>query len=398
MKIEVNYNNERSTEHQIDKDDVVVGRGKDCDIRVIADGVSRKHARIYKLGDKVMIEDLGSANGTFINNEKIQKAELTTFFPAFLGAIISLSLLDEDEIETATSSFCPTPSSAPSSIDDILNARAKTKVEKPSKNASKTVNSVTKKTRIVKTSSNHNSSFKYQVAAGLIFFIGSGVYFYQENIKNLFSAAPPQSKTIETENVEPESTNEDVAETKKDQETSSSKELCSGAAAKALCDSFKTQGKYGFYQKEKTLYGHINYKELLKKSPSVIKDQDKMIAYIYKGFNQDAMSSLLNADITEVVIDFIFFNPIKDRFLKKARVDLKSYFEQNKKDIVDTAAPAPSKKNSGKTFTNIDDFLNSQAEARKRKKKSDKKESSSSFADIQAKLKEHIHFKDLKEL
>lgn len=95
MKIEVyNQRENQRKEFSFDKDSVLVGRGKDCELRIIAEGVSRKHAKIYKEGDKVFIEDLGSSNGTFINEKKIQKEQFTSFFPAVLGHGVELRLLD----------------------------------------------------------------------------------------------------------------------------------------------------------------------------------------------------------------------------------------------------------------------------------------------------------------
>ncbi len=50
---------------------VTLGRARECDIQIIDPSVSRSHARIY-LGGKVMIEDLGSANGTRVRGELLQ--------------------------------------------------------------------------------------------------------------------------------------------------------------------------------------------------------------------------------------------------------------------------------------------------------------------------------------
>ena len=42
---------------------------------LVEDMVSRRHARIaYERDDEIIIEDLGSTNGTFVNGEKIQSA------------------------------------------------------------------------------------------------------------------------------------------------------------------------------------------------------------------------------------------------------------------------------------------------------------------------------------
>lgn len=49
----------------------VLGRSSDCDVVVDADSVSRRHARILMLGRHFYVEDLGSSNGTIVNNEVV---------------------------------------------------------------------------------------------------------------------------------------------------------------------------------------------------------------------------------------------------------------------------------------------------------------------------------------
>src|SRR5438093_356930 len=49
----------------------VLGRNEDCELRVEAELVSRKHTRFTVQDDGVLIEDLGSSNGTFINGERV---------------------------------------------------------------------------------------------------------------------------------------------------------------------------------------------------------------------------------------------------------------------------------------------------------------------------------------
>ena len=56
-------------------DEVTVGRGGGCGI-VLADDtfVSTVHARVFRRGDDVFVEDLGSRNGTFVNGERVTTA------------------------------------------------------------------------------------------------------------------------------------------------------------------------------------------------------------------------------------------------------------------------------------------------------------------------------------
>ena len=51
--------------------DVIVGRSKQADLRVSDGFVSRRHARLWLEDGNLMVEDLGSANGTFVNGVRI---------------------------------------------------------------------------------------------------------------------------------------------------------------------------------------------------------------------------------------------------------------------------------------------------------------------------------------
>src|SRR5688572_21117034 len=52
---------------------VTIGRSPECDIHINDPGLSRVHARLVPGEDGVQIEDLGSANGTFLNDRRLIK-------------------------------------------------------------------------------------------------------------------------------------------------------------------------------------------------------------------------------------------------------------------------------------------------------------------------------------
>jgi serine/threonine protein kinase len=54
----------------------LAGRAPECSLLLRASDVSKNHCQIVVDTDKVMVEDLGSANGTFINGKQIKKARL----------------------------------------------------------------------------------------------------------------------------------------------------------------------------------------------------------------------------------------------------------------------------------------------------------------------------------
>ncbi|HUI08535.1 MAG TPA: DUF4388 domain-containing protein [Verrucomicrobiae bacterium] len=55
---------------------IVIGRVSDVDLLLLDEKVSRKHARIFTHDGKIVIEDLASKNGTFVNGARIRNAEL----------------------------------------------------------------------------------------------------------------------------------------------------------------------------------------------------------------------------------------------------------------------------------------------------------------------------------
>ncbi len=54
-------------------DEVTIGRSEDCTIVVSVPNVSRRHARVFVDGERWWIEDLGSTNGTQVNDVEIDR-------------------------------------------------------------------------------------------------------------------------------------------------------------------------------------------------------------------------------------------------------------------------------------------------------------------------------------
>ena len=67
------------SEHYLVKDDkrielleeTTFGRSDDCDVKLTEGHPSRQHAKVTVADDGVWIEDLGSVNGTFINDNEV---------------------------------------------------------------------------------------------------------------------------------------------------------------------------------------------------------------------------------------------------------------------------------------------------------------------------------------
>ncbi len=57
---------------QVRRPETIIGRSRDCDICIPSAHVSRRHCLLILEEGRVMVEDLSSANGTFLNNEPIE--------------------------------------------------------------------------------------------------------------------------------------------------------------------------------------------------------------------------------------------------------------------------------------------------------------------------------------
>src|SRR5438067_11579371 len=75
--------------------EIIVGRSSELDMVLVEDMVSRKHAKIATTADQIVIQDLGSTNGTFVNGEKIKKVRLKEGDRILIGtSIIKLVAVD----------------------------------------------------------------------------------------------------------------------------------------------------------------------------------------------------------------------------------------------------------------------------------------------------------------
>lgn len=73
----VRYPDGSETEHEL-FGDLRIGRQDGNDLILTEGGVSRQHARIFLEGSKVLLEDLSSANGTYIDGERITDVVVLT--------------------------------------------------------------------------------------------------------------------------------------------------------------------------------------------------------------------------------------------------------------------------------------------------------------------------------
>jgi len=94
---------------------IVIGRVSDVDILLLDEKVSRKHAKISTHRGQVVIEDLASRNGTFVNGTRIRSVELKEGDQILIGTstmkLMSLSEARSRPLQPAAPTVVPAPSS-----------------------------------------------------------------------------------------------------------------------------------------------------------------------------------------------------------------------------------------------------------------------------------------------
>ena len=76
-----------------------VGRREACDIRIPLAEVSRKHLEVQVDEVSVRVKDLGSANGTYVNNKRVEEEKLAPGDVLIVGPVVFTVQVDGDPRE-----------------------------------------------------------------------------------------------------------------------------------------------------------------------------------------------------------------------------------------------------------------------------------------------------------
>jgi pSer/pThr/pTyr-binding forkhead associated (FHA) protein len=84
---------------QLKKDTATIGRNTDCDFQIPLGVISRRQCQLSIKGEKLFVRDLGSSNGTFVNNKRVQESELKAGDTLVLGPVIFTIVINGDPAE-----------------------------------------------------------------------------------------------------------------------------------------------------------------------------------------------------------------------------------------------------------------------------------------------------------
>ena len=87
---------EANEKHALQGDSIMVGRDRACSVVLSHPAVSRRHAKITMSGNSCLLEDLKSANGTYVNNTRVERATIKPGDVVRFGADPSCSYVLRD--------------------------------------------------------------------------------------------------------------------------------------------------------------------------------------------------------------------------------------------------------------------------------------------------------------
>ncbi len=289
MKIRVYRDNDNYSDHLVTAEPLVIGRGKQSDVRIISEGVSRQHAKIHKEGDDLIIEDLASANGITINGKKVQTAKLTSLFPAHLAGDIRVEALEDMDLASPKRSR-PRP------------VKAKLGPER------RGVSPIQRQAPV-----ELNKNF---VTVLIVFLVITFFYFLptksKKNAKEM--KGPPQTVTKE--------------KVKTLEKTKESIELCKSDIVRPICLAFRVQGKrgFGFRLKEAQVIGNLDYRKILDKRPGVLSNDQSLKIWIAEKLNAGIFKDLARENIDNLIINFSTKVFKKEIPYKQAVIEVKRFY------------------------------------------------------------------------
>lgn len=111
----------------IEESEFLIGRGPDCNLRLPVASVSRHHCLLHLEQDAVSVTDLGSANGTFVNGQRV-RSQTTLQSGDLLGVGACQFVVDLGDLEKLWSAEGPNPMTTTLKLPPNLGGKNKPEV------------------------------------------------------------------------------------------------------------------------------------------------------------------------------------------------------------------------------------------------------------------------------
>lgn len=115
-KLILKFANEVIDHIELHQGDMKIGRRPGTDIQIDNLAVSGEHANLFTIGEDTFIQDLGSTNGTFVNNKQIAKHHLKNGDTISIGKHTLVYITEAIEAADTTEDFSKTVIISPGSM------------------------------------------------------------------------------------------------------------------------------------------------------------------------------------------------------------------------------------------------------------------------------------------
>jgi diguanylate cyclase (GGDEF)-like protein len=85
--------------YKINAEKTLIGRGAHVSLRITDDGVSREHCQLMREGERIVLVDLGSTNGTYCNGARVDRRELVDGDKIMVGSTTILKFTYQDYLD-----------------------------------------------------------------------------------------------------------------------------------------------------------------------------------------------------------------------------------------------------------------------------------------------------------
>ena len=115
----------------------VIGRKEDCDLRIPLQEISRKHCEVSVARGAVSVKDLGSANGTYVNDERVTEQSLSPGDRLAVGPVVFTVQVDGEpaEIKPVATKLRDRAAERAAAAGSPANGEAGTDAERPTTRA-----------------------------------------------------------------------------------------------------------------------------------------------------------------------------------------------------------------------------------------------------------------------
>lgn len=321
MRLIVNIDGEKPRTVNIADEAFTIGRSPKNSLQIESDSVSRAHLSVRCANGAIYVTDLGSANGTFINNEKLkpdQEVAWHTFFPISFGEKVTLAFeaVSNETIESEKKSTIRSTDKKNTTQTKLEKAKAKPEIKEK------------------------QGSGKRTLAISIAVMVGMGYFFYNyykdKEFKETDLSHTPK-KPDKTEAPKGSLELVQVPTTLKDNPK------CQNEKEILFCNILKTNHAYseGAIQKDNDLFVYMNFGLRLKNveidpSFSMASDQDRMTYLMtYLAFREDIRSAITQTGFSNLMIVDISSDPSRvnqvmkvsqSNLMKLSNIDVQTFF------------------------------------------------------------------------